>query len=79
MFDIVLIFAQNIDCRYALEPPGEAVLKSTHYLFLRKNKKNGYTPAYLSFSIYKNSAEVDIAPASGKITKNMKYRSRAPG
>ena len=27
----------------------------------------------------KNSAEVDIAPASGKITKNMKYRSRAPG
>ena len=28
---------------------------------------------------YKNSAEVDIAPASGKITKNVKYRSRAPG
>ena len=24
----------------------------------------------------KNSAEVDIAPASGKITKNVKYRSR---
>ena len=23
--------------------------------------------------------EVDIAPASGKITKNEKYRSRAPG
>ena len=28
---------------------------------------------------YKNSAEVDIAPASGKITKNVKFRSRAPG
>ena len=27
----------------------------------------------------KNSAEVDIAPASGKITKNVKYRSKAPG
>ena len=27
----------------------------------------------------KNSAEVDIAPASGKITKNVKYRPRAPG
>ena len=27
----------------------------------------------------KNAAEVDIAPASGKITKNVKYRSRAPG
>ena len=28
---------------------------------------------------HKNSAEVDIAPASGKITKNVNYRSRAPG
>ena len=27
----------------------------------------------------KNAMEVDIPPASGKITKNMKYRSRAPG
>ena len=27
----------------------------------------------------KNSAEVNIAPASGKITNNVKYRSRAPG
>ena len=27
----------------------------------------------------KNAAEVDIAPALGKITKNVKYRSRAPG
>ena len=29
--------------------------------------------------INKNAAEVDIAPASGKIIKNMKYRSRAQG
>ena len=27
----------------------------------------------------KNSAEVDIAPASGKISKNIKYRSRSAG
>ena len=36
---------------------------------------NSYEPLHLD----KNSAEVDIAPASGKITKNVKYRSRAPG
>ena len=29
--------------------------------------------------LYKNAAEVDIAPALGKITKTVKYRSRAPG
>ena len=31
------------------------------------------------FPFYKNAAAVDIAPASSKITKNVKYRSRAPG
>ena len=29
--------------------------------------------------IYKNAADVDIAPASCKIIKNVKYRSWAPG
>ena len=29
--------------------------------------------------LHKNSAEVDIAPASGKISKNIKYRSRSAG
>ena len=29
--------------------------------------------------LHKNAKEVDIAPALGKIIKNMKYRSRAPG
>ena len=28
---------------------------------------------------HKNSAEVNIAPASGKISKNIKYRSRSAG
>ena len=35
-FDIFLIFAQNIDCGYTLEP--------------KKNKKNRYNPAYPSFA-----------------------------
>ena len=29
--------------------------------------------------IHTNAEEVDIAPASGKIIKYVKYRSRAPG
>ena len=32
--NIFLIFAQNIDCGYTLEPP-KAVLTSTHNLYLR--------------------------------------------
>ena len=39
IFDIFLIFAQNIDCGYSQS------------MFLSKNKKNSYTPAYPSFSI----------------------------
>ena len=31
-FYIFLIFAQNIDCGYTLEPPCKAVLKCTHNL-----------------------------------------------
>ena len=33
---------------------------------------------FLYHIINKSAAEVDIAPALGKITKNVKYRSRAP-
>ena len=35
-FNLFNIYAQNIDCGYALEPPrrSEAVLTSTHNLFL---------------------------------------------
>ena len=35
-FDIFLIFAQNIDCGYTLEPPRQS-------MFWSKNKKNRYT------------------------------------
>ena len=51
-FDIFLIFAQNIDCGYTLEPPRQG--GSNEYpqsMFWNKNKKNRYTPAYPSFSI----------------------------
>ena len=47
-FDIFLIFAQNIDCEYTLEPPRRVYLQS---MFWSKNKKNRYTPAYPNFSI----------------------------
>ena len=51
-FDIFLIFAQNIDFGYTLEPPQRG--GSNEYqqsMFWSKNKKNRYTPANLSFTI----------------------------
>ena len=48
-YNIFLIFAQNIDCGYTLEPPNEAVLMSTHNLCFRaKIRKNVYpcTPQF---------------------------------
>ena len=51
-FDIFLIFAQNINCGYTLEPPRRG--GSNEYpqsMFWSKNKKNRYTPAYPSFAI----------------------------
>ena len=38
----LIIFCSNIDCGYTLEPPR----------FWGKNKKNRYTPATSSFTIY---------------------------
>ena len=52
IFDIFLIYAQNIDCGYTLEPPPRG--GSNEYpqsMFWSKNKKNRYTPAYPSFTI----------------------------
>ena len=51
-FYIFLIFAQNIDCGYMLEPPRRG--GSNEYpqsMFWRKIKKNRYTPAHPSFAI----------------------------
>ena len=51
-FDIFLIFAQNIDCGYTLEPPrGGGSNEYPQSMFWSKNKKNRYTPAYPSFAI----------------------------
>ena len=52
-FNIFLIFAQNIDCGYSLEPPRPRILGAEYpqSMFWSKNKKNRYTPAYPSFSI----------------------------
>ena len=51
-FDIFIIFAQNIDCGYTLEPPRRG--GSNEYpqsMFWSKNKKNRYTPTNTSFTI----------------------------
>ena len=52
MFDIFLIFAQNIDCGYTLKPPRRGGSNENPLsMFLSKNKKNRYTPAHHSFTI----------------------------
>ena len=60
-FDIFLIFAQNIDCGYTLEPPRQG--GSNEYpqsMFWSKNKKNRYTPAYPPVLLYKSGVQVGI-------------------
>ena len=50
--DIFLIFAQNIDCGYKLEPPRRGGSNECpQSMFWSKNKENRYTPANPSFSI----------------------------
>ena len=53
-FDIFLIFAQNIGCRYTLELPrrGEEVLMNAHNLFFgAKIRKDRYTHIKPNFTI----------------------------
>ena len=51
--NIFLIFAQNIDCGYTLEPPqGGGSNEYPQSMFWSKNKKK-YTPANPSFTLYK--------------------------
>ena len=60
-FDIFLIFAQNIDCGYTLEPPRRG--GSNEYpqsMLWSKNKKNRYTPANPSFFLYKSGVQGGI-------------------
>ena len=53
ILDIFLIFAQNIDCGYMLEPPRRRGGSSEYpqSMFWSKNNKNRYTPENPSFSI----------------------------
>ena len=59
-FDIFLIFAQNIDCGYTLEPPRRGgSYKYPQSMFWSKNKKIGiplHTPVFL----YKSGVQGDI-------------------
>ena len=51
IFDIFLIFAQNIDCGYTLEPRRGGSNEYPQSMFWNKNKKNRYIPVYPSFSV----------------------------
>ena len=52
-YNIFLIFAQNIDCGYILEPPHGGGSKNEYpqSMFKSKNKKKMYTPVHPSFTI----------------------------
>ena len=50
--DVFLLFAQNIDCGYILEPPRRGgSIEYPQSMFWSKNKKYRYTLATPSFSI----------------------------
>ena len=51
--DIFLVFAQNINCGYTIEPLlfSEAVLTSTHNICFRAKNKKMNTPVNPSFTI----------------------------
>ena len=52
LFDIFLIFAQNIDCGYTLEPPRRGGSNEhPQSMFWIKNKKSRYAPVNPSFAI----------------------------
>ena len=57
ILDIFLIFAQNIDCGYKLEPPrrgGSAVLTSTHNLCFRAKIRKIGRPLRTPVLLYKS-------------------------
>ena len=58
--DIFLIFSQNIDCGYTLEPPHETVLTSTQKLdFEAKIRKIGI-PLHTPVLLYKSGVQGGI-------------------
>ena len=59
-FDSFLIFAQNIDCGYTLEPPHEAVLTSTHNLCFGAKIRKICIPLYTPVLLYKSGVQGGI-------------------
>ena len=58
--DIFLIFAQNIDCGYTLEPPrrgGEAVLTSTRSRFFGATIRKIGIPLHTPVLLYKSGVQ----------------------
>ena len=53
IFDIFLIFDQNIDCGYTLECLVKAVLMSTHNLCFRAKIRKIGTPMHTPVLLYK--------------------------
>ena len=63
ILDIFLIFAQNIDCGYTLEPPRRGGSnKYPQSMFWSKNKKNRYTsiPLHTPVLLYKSGVQRGI-------------------
>ena len=53
MFDIFLIFAQNIDCGYTLEPPRRGgSIEYPQSLFYKKNRYTPANPSYKGYTFY---------------------------
>ena len=50
-YDVLIIFAQNIDCGYTLGPPRGGSDEYKQSMFENKNKKKMYTPVNPYFTI----------------------------
>ena len=60
IFHIFLIFAQNIDCGYTLEPHVKAVLTSTHNLCFRAKIRKIGIPLHTPVLLYKSGVQWGI-------------------
>ena len=73
-FDIFLIFAQNIDCGYTLEPPRRGVQTGTHNLcFGPKKKKNIGIPLHTPVLLCKSGVQGGIHNTNMFFVMHMEY------
>ena len=57
-YNILHIFAQNIDCRYALEPPRQDGSNAyPQSMFLSRNKRNNVNPCKPQILLYKSGVK----------------------